>query len=69
MVAELKVALEAVLEVYLKVVTFSVPLVMVTLAKVRLPRLVIVEPSVTRVLPNVALELARKLLGKVAATL
>ena len=42
---------------------------MVTLAKVRFPKLVIVEPSVTRVFPNVALELARKLLGKVVATL
>ena len=58
-VAELKVALDAVLLVYLKVVEFSVPPVIVTFPKVRLPKVAIVEPRVTRVFPNVALELAR----------
>jgi hypothetical protein len=41
-----------------------VPLVIVTLAKVKLPRLVTVDPSVTTVLPIVALELLDSYLEK-----
>ena len=68
-VAELNVALEAVFDVYRKVVAFSVPLTIVTLAKVKFPREVTVLPSVTTVLPIVAALFVKKLLGNVAATL
>lgn len=50
-------------------VTVALPLETVTLFKVRLPTEVVVDPKVTVVLPSVAVLLARKLLGKVTATL
>ena len=63
-----KVAVDDVVDVALTTCTLTVPDGIVTLARVKLPILVTVEPKVTVVLPMVAVLFAKNELGNVTAT-
>jgi len=63
-----KVAVDDVVDVALTTCTFTVPDGIVTLARVKLPMLVTVEPRATEVLPIVAALFVKYELGNVAAT-